>query len=109
MISILKKFFLGRKQTVEIRAKEMNSSTKREKIKISSSQTRVQIKIRSFTLIRLPPLGHLGGSVVERLPSARIVIPASWDRVPHWIKSCREREPASPSAYASVSLSVSHE
>ena len=27
--------------------------------------------------------GHLGGSVVERLPSAQGVILESWDRVPH--------------------------
>ena len=51
-----------------------------------------------------PSLGHLGGSVVERLPSAQGVIPESWDRVPHWAPS---REPASPSAYVSASISVS--
>ena len=28
-------------------------------------------------------LGHLGGSGVERLPSAQGVIPGSWGRVPH--------------------------
>ena len=28
--------------------------------------------------------GHLGGSVVEHLPSAQGVIPESWDRVSHW-------------------------
>ena len=26
--------------------------------------------------------GHLGGSVVECLPLAQVVIPGSWDRVP---------------------------
>ena len=48
--------------------------------------------------------GHLGGSVVERLPSAQGVILGSWDRVPqqapHW-------DPASPSSCASASLCVS--
>ena len=28
-------------------------------------------------------MGHLGGSVVERLPLAQVMIPGSWDRVPH--------------------------
>ena len=27
--------------------------------------------------------GHLGGTVVKRLPSAQSVIPALWDRAPH--------------------------
>ena len=43
--------------------------------------------------------GHLGGSVVERLPSVQVVIPGSWDE-----------SPASGSlkgAYVSASLSVS--
>ena len=38
---------------------------------------------------------NLGGSVVEHLPSAQIMIPGSWDRVPH---RAPHREPASPSA-----------
>ena len=49
-------------------------------------------------------LGRLGGSAVERLPSAQDVIPGSWDRVPH---RAPHMEPASPSAYVSASLSVS--
>ena len=28
-------------------------------------------------------MGHLGGSVVERLPSAQAMILGSWDQVPH--------------------------
>ena len=47
---------------------------------------------------------RLGGSAVEHPPSAQGVIPGSWDRVPHWVPC---REPASPSAC--VSASVSHE
>jgi len=27
--------------------------------------------------------GRLGGSVVERLPSAQVMVPGSWDRAPH--------------------------
>ena len=50
--------------------------------------------------------GHLGDSVVECLPLAQDVIPRSWDRAPHWASG---REPASPSAYVSTSLGVSHE
>ena len=45
--------------------------------------------------------GHLGGSVVEHLPLAQVVIPGSWDRVPH---RAPRREPASPYACVSVSL-----
>ena len=45
--------------------------------------------------------GHLGGSVVERLPLPRFMILGSWDGVPHLASP---REPASPFAYVSVSL-----
>ena len=48
-------------------------------------------------------LGHLGGSVVERLPSAQGVILGPWDQVPHWAPCM---EPASPSACVSASLSL---
>ena len=47
--------------------------------------------------------GHLGGSVVE--PLTQVVIPGSWDRVPHWAPL---KEPASPSACVSASLCVSN-
>ena len=43
-------------------------------------------------------------SVVEHLPLAWVVIPGSWDRVPHQAPS---GEPASPSACVSASLCVS--
>ena len=42
--------------------------------------------------------------VLEPLPSAQVMIPRSWDQVPH-PAPCRE--PASPSAYVSASLCVS--
>ena len=45
-----------------------------------------------------------GGSVVEHLPLALVVIPESWDQVPLQVP---QREPASPSAYVSASLFVS--
>ena len=47
---------------------------------------------------------HLGGSVVEHLLLAQVMIPGSWDQVWH---QAPHREPASLSAYVSVSLSVS--
>ena len=50
--------------------------------------------------------GHLGGSVVECLPLAQVVILGSWDQVLHWAPL---REPASLSACVSASLCVSHE
>ena len=53
---------------------------------------------------KMEALGRLGGLAIERLPLAQVVIPGSWDQVPH-------RSPlqgaASPSAYVSASVSVS--
>ena len=48
-------------------------------------------------------LGRLGGSGVEHLPLAQLMILGSWNQVP-----CQApcREPASPSACVSASLSV---
>ena len=46
-----------------------------------------------------PRGGHLGGSVVEHLPLAQVMIPRPWDRVPHWAP---HREPASLSVYVSA-------
>ena len=48
--------------------------------------------------------GHLGGSVVEHLPLAQVMILGSWDQVPH---QDPHREPASSSAYVSASLGLS--
>ena len=45
----------------------------------------------------------LGDSVVESLLLAQVVIPWSWDRVPHWASLM---EPASPSACVSASACV---
>ena len=47
--------------------------------------------------------GCLGGSVVEPLPSAQVVIQGSWDQVPH---QAPHKDPASPFA-VSASLCVS--
>ena len=49
-------------------------------------------------------LGQLGGSEVERLPSAQGMILESWDRVPH---RAPFMDPASPSACVSASLFLS--
>ena len=48
--------------------------------------------------------GHLGGSMVEHLPSAQGMIPESWDRVLYQVP---REEPASPSACVSAPLCVS--
>ena len=50
-------------------------------------------------------VGHLGGSVVEHVPLALVVIQGSWDGVLHQAPCI---EPASPSACVSASLYVSH-
>ena len=47
---------------------------------------------------------YLGGSVVEHLPLVQVVTPAYWDGVPH---QAPPREPPSPSAYVSASVSIS--
>ena len=51
-------------------------------------------------------MGHLGGSGVEHLPSAQVVILESRDRV---LDRAPCMEPASPSACVCLSLWVSHE
>ena len=55
-------------------------------------------------LLKSDLVGHLGGSVVEHPPLAQVMIPGSWDRVPH---QAPYGEPASLSAYVSASFSVS--
>ena len=35
---------------------------------------------RKIFLRKIQSMGHLGGLVVERLPSAQVMIPGSWDR-----------------------------
>ena len=57
-----------------------------------------------YMLRTLTHRGHLRGSVVERLPSAQVVILGSWDQVSH---QAPHGDPASPSACVSVFLSVS--
>ena len=49
--------------------------------------------------IRFSQCGHLGGSLVERLPLAQGVVLGSRDQVPHWAPCM---EPASPSACVSA-------
>ena len=63
------------------------------------------IRILENFLFEFQLVGRLGGSVVERLPSAQGVIQESVDRVPHRAPCM---EPASPSACVSASLGVSH-
>ena len=48
--------------------------------------------------------GHLGGSVLERLPSAQGMILGSWDGILH---RAPRKELASPSVCVSASLSLS--
>ena len=48
--------------------------------------------------------GRLDGSVVEHLPLVHVMIQGSWDGA---LYRAPQREPASPSAYVSASLSLS--
>ena len=49
-------------------------------------------------------MGHLGGSVVECLPSAQVVIPGSWDRVLHQAPGRSQLLPLPMSLPLSLSL-----
>ena len=49
-------------------------------------------------------MGHLGGSAVEHLPLAQVMIPGFQDQVLYWAP---HGEAASPSAHVSASFSVS--
>ena len=57
-------------------------------------------------LLEMQSQGHLGGSVIEHLPSAQGMILGSWDRDLHWAPC---RKPVSPLACVSTSLCVSYE
>ena len=50
--------------------------------------------------------GCLGGSVVEHLPLAHVMILESWDGVPHWAP---RREPVCVPASAPLSVSLMNE
>ena len=65
-------------------------------------------KMLDISLIKSSTLGRLGGSVVERLPLAQVMIPGSWDQVPHQAP-CMETASPSVCVSASTSLCVSHE
>ena len=62
--------------------------------------------IYSFVVFKNFTVGHLGGSAVKHLFLAQGVIVELQDQVP-LLAPCME--PASPSAYVSASLCVSHE
>ena len=55
-------------------------------------ETMGQFARANYLCFKTSKQGHLGGSVVERLPSAQGVIPGSWDQVLH---RAPHREPAS--------------
>ena len=57
-----------------------------------------------YLCVEIEVEGHLGGSVVEHLPLAQVVIPECWDQVRH---ETPRKEPAFPSTYVSASLCVS--
>ena len=70
---------------------------------ISSLIFKYLIHLEFSLVLEINP-GHLGGPVVEHLPLAQVMIPGSWDRIPHQAPC---KEPASASAYVSASLCVS--
>ena len=84
----------------------LTSSTASRKSSHSCSGSPLPYRFSLLCFLNFPGMGLLGGSVVECLPLAQVVIPESWDQVPHWAPCS---EPASPSAYVSASLCVSRE
>ena len=42
-----------------------------------------KVILLNFSLCMKNFMGHLGGSMVEHLPLAQVMIPVSWDQVPH--------------------------
>ena len=69
-------------------------------LNIMSPQPRARPQARiSHQALKIRFLGHLGASVVERLPSAQAVIPEFWDQVLHQAPC---EDPAAPSAYVSA-------
>ena len=75
------------------------------KSKIYNLVNSFSICIPNFPLLK-SPLGHLGGSVIEHLPSAQVVILGSGNQVPHQAPC---REPASPCLCLYFALCVSRE
>ena len=71
---------------------------------IQSLRGKSSVPKKQWLLNNVKLLGHLGGSVVDHLPLAQVMIPGSWDWVPHQAPC---REPASPSACVSAPFSVS--
>lgn len=57
--------------------------------------------VPAYHILTICFMGHLGGSVIERLSLTQGVIPGFRDRVPHQAPC---EEPVSPSAYISASL-----
>ena len=45
----------------------------------------VGLLYKSNAVIESSQQGHLGGSVVEHLPLAQVMVLGSWDQVPHWL------------------------
>ena len=60
--------------------------------------------MKTESQVKTSAQGRLGGSVVERLPLAQVVIPGSWVQVPNWAP---HGDPASPSACVSASVCLS--
>ena len=87
---------------------DLSSSVPGGRVSLPSHPARAISYVTVPCALKFGREGHLGGSVVEHLPSAQVVTPESWDRVSHQ-GPCRE--PASPSACVStfLSLCVSHE
>ena len=72
-----------------------------------ASITFVRFSLRSVAKRRLRSFdcrGHLGGSVVERLSLAQVMILGSWDQVLHQVPC---REPVFPFVYVSAYVSAS--
>ena len=52
-------------------------------LKLTLFSTQDQIGHVEYAFTKFSQCASLGGSVVERLPLAQVMIPGSWDPVPH--------------------------
>ena len=68
---------------------------------LGESLTSILRQTGDMMIVIIVAQGRLGGSVVEHLPWAQVMIPGSQDQAPRWAP---RREPASPSACVSASL-----
>ena len=92
----------SKETNVRIEMDEMeNKNRKKSKLDHEHHRSETNVKMPMKNIIKR----HMGGSAAEHLPLVQVMVPGSWDQVPHRTP-CMEL--ASPSAWVSASLCVFH-